>query len=308
MRRILVLRGGALGDFIVTLPALALLRQRWPDARIELAGNATAAEVARARGMIDAAHSQHEARWGALYGAAPLPAEFGAWLARFDLVVNYWPDPDGELHRRFPARDGQVFLSAAAMPTIAPAAAHYASALKPLGLETRDFFCLIESDAIALHPRAIDVRAIRRAVAADAPIAIHPGSGSPRKNWPLERWAALATWLRDEFAARLLIITGEAEDQAALASLAAVAERAHALPLKELAARLRGCRLFLGHDSGVSHLAAACGVPSVLLFGPTDPAMWAPPATHVTVLRRGMALEAIAIRDVQSAIGAMRDR
>jgi hypothetical protein len=123
------------------------LRQRWPDARIELAGNATAAELARSRGVIDAAHSQHEARWSALFGTAPLPADFAAWLARFDLVVNYWPDPDGELQRRFPARDGQVFLPAPAMPTIAPAAAHYAAALKPLGLETRDFFCLIEPGA-----------------------------------------------------------------------------------------------------------------------------------------------------------------
>ena len=84
MQKILVLRGGALGDFIVTLPALARLRQRWPAARIELAGNATAAELARSRGMLDTVHSQHEARWGALFNDAPLPAPFSSWLASFD--------------------------------------------------------------------------------------------------------------------------------------------------------------------------------------------------------------------------------
>ena len=71
MRKILVLRGGALGDFIVTLPALALLRRRWPESRIELAGNAVAAEIGRREGLLDAVHSQHEARWSGLYGSGP---------------------------------------------------------------------------------------------------------------------------------------------------------------------------------------------------------------------------------------------
>src|SRR5438094_10657829 len=99
MRRILVRRGGALGDFIVTLPALGLLRQRSPGGRIELIGNATAAALAQARGLLDAAHSQHEARWAALFGAGPLPAELAGWLRAFDLVLNFWPDVDGALAR-----------------------------------------------------------------------------------------------------------------------------------------------------------------------------------------------------------------
>jgi heptosyltransferase-2 len=57
------------------------------------------------------------------------------------------------------------------------------------------------------------------------------------------------------------------------------------LSLVELAARLQNCALFLGHDSGISHLAAAVGTPSLLLFGPTDPAIWAPANRNVKVLR-----------------------
>jgi hypothetical protein len=73
------------------------------------------------------------------------------------------------------------------------------------------------------------------------------------------------------------------------------------LPLTELAARLARCRLFLGHDSGVSHLAAAVGTPCVLLFGPTEPAMWAPPGAHVRVVRRGPALGALVVDDLLAA-------
>jgi ADP-heptose:LPS heptosyltransferase len=73
------------------------------------------------------------------------------------------------------------------------------------------------------------------------------------------------------------------------------------LPLPQLAAALARCRLFLGHDSGVSHLAAAVGTPCVLLFGPTDPAMWAPPGDHVRILRRGESMDTIAVDEVTVA-------
>ena len=283
VRKILVLRGGALGDFVVTLPALALLRQSWPAARIELAGNAAAAALALSEGLLNAVHSQDEARWSALYGSAPLPAALAHWFAEFDLILSFWPDPDGELRRRFPVRAGQTFLPAGASPTRPPAAAHYCEALRPLGLQTQNYFHALISER---RP------AVRR-------IALHPGSGSPRKNWPLERWAELGVWIAHKHHSELLIVTGEAEAPGVLAGLGTPA---HNLPLPELATQLSRCQLFLGHDSGVSHLAAALGVPCVLLFGPTDPAMWAPPAPHVRVIRRGSEMTAISVADVQRAL------
>lgn len=287
MRKILVLRGGALGDFIVTLPALAALRRRWPEARIELAGNATAAALARTRGLLDAVHSQHEARWAALYGDAPLAPAFAAWLGEFDLVLSFWPDPDGDLRRRFPLRAGQRFLHGDALPTRAPAAAHYAAPLRELGIGTTDLHYTLATPPVDRSDAA-------------RPIALHPGSGSPRKNWPAENWRALIARLD----APVSLIVGEAE-RAAWADFAAPRVTVlHAPPLEDLAAHLAGCRHFLGHDSGIGHLAAACGVPCTLLFGPTDPAMWAPPAPHVRVLRRGDALAAITVDDVLAALAA----
>jgi heptosyltransferase III len=297
MRRILVLRGGALGDFIVTLPALALMRRRWPDARIELAGNARASALVTAGGLLDAVHSQHEGRWSALFAEGELPHDFGAWLAGFDLVVNYWPDPDGALRNWFPLREGQQFLTASAWPQRSPAAAHYCEPLAALGLETRSFFCGLERGLVipgGLPARRPEVR--------HGAIALHPGSGSPRKNWPLERWAEFASALRRNHPDReRLIISGEAETDNLLANLGRPL-RNRTLP--ELADELARCRLFVGHDSGVSHLAAACGVPCVLLFGPTDPEVWAPPAAHVTVIRRGVDLGAITVPEVARAVDA----
>lgn len=284
MKKILVLRGGALGDFIVTLPILARLREAWPGAEITLVGNATAAALGRDAGLIDHVESQHAARWAALYGAAPLPEDFAHALAAFDLVLNYWPDPDGELCRRFPRHRGQQFRSTAAMPEIAPAAAHYVTPLCSFGVQPGPLWH-------SLGTPASDARTI----------AIHPGSGSRAKNWPLSRWTELCVWLTQELRAELLVVTGEADETAARA-LKNFGAHAHALPLAQLVERFRHCRLFLGHDSGISHLAAACTVPSILLFGPTDPAVWAPPAPHVTVIQSGGALDSISLAPVQQAV------
>lgn len=293
MRRILVLRGGALGDFIVTLPALELLRKRWPRAQIELVGNATAAQLAVARCILNAAHSQHEARWSGLFAplATPLSSDFAAWLAHFDLVLSYWPDPDGDLSRRFPINAQQTFISAPALPTLAPAAAHYGAALRVLGLTLeKTFTCIAPLSASAMKPPG------------EQPISIHPGSGSLRKNWPAANWRELIAQLPGP----VQVILGEAEAERFPTTESAWAHAGVLLQPspEELVTALASSRLFLGHDSGVSHLAAATGVPCVLLFGPTDPAMWAPPAPGVRIVRTKTALADLPVAEVARATTA----
>ena len=287
--RILVLRGGAVGDFLVTLPMLQLLRARWPAARIELVGNARVAALAVRAGHLDAVHSQDEGRWSALHAAPPLPAALREWLAPFDLVISFWHDAEDAVARHFPVRPGQDFLSGSATPTVAPAARHFCDALRPLGLFAADFGARLPVRAPSKRTR----------------IAMHPGSGSPRKNWRADRWRELA----DRVDAPVLVVLGPAEQERAEIDRAfpAGSDRvavSRGLPLGALADQLAACRLFVGNDSGLSHLAAAVGTPCVLLFGPTDPAMWAPPGDQVRVIRRGDDLDAISVDEVLAAVNA----
>ena len=110
-------------------------------------------------------------------------------------------------------------------------------------------------------------------------ILIHPGSGSARKNWPPERFAEVIRALDSP----VRLVVGEADKEAARRIDADVGRLEHP-PLEELAARLAGCRAYLGNDSGVSHLAGLCGVRTVALFGPTDPGVWRPIGQKVHVL------------------------
>lgn len=289
MRRILVLRGGALGDFIVTLPALAALRARWPDAHLALAGNATAAALALARGLLDAVHSQQEARWAALFSTAPLPEDFARWLQDFDLVISFWPDPDRDLARRFPLRPQQQFLAGAALPQTTPAARHFTLTLAPLKLPEVPPYVRLRPLSVVAGLEEVPPRTV----------IIHPGSGSPRKNWPMARWRDLAEWLIQEHAVTLEIVSGPAEDPALLPEMGTpLRDRS----LEVLVGHLDRCVLFIGHDSGISHLAAACGARCVLLFGPTDAQIWAPPTPTVTVVTQDPALPALELQRVQQAV------
>lgn len=111
-------------------------------------------------------------------------------------------------------------------------------------------------------------------------LAIHPGSGSRLKDWPLDRFADASRRLSPR--QPWLLVLGPAEEDVALPPGARLARD---LPLRALGAVLARAGLFLGNDSGVAHLAAACGTKTLALFGPTDPALWAPVGGPVATLR-----------------------
>ena len=104
---------------------------------------------------------------------------------------------------------------------------------------------------------------------------IHPFSGSPRKNWPLEKFRALARQLERTMPVRWCAGREGPQLEGAV----------YIDNLYELACWLARARLYVGNDSGVTHLAAAVGTPVLALFGPTDPEVWAPRGENVRVAR-----------------------
>ncbi len=111
---------------------------------------------------------------------------------------------------------------------------------------------------------------------------IHPGAAYPSRRWPASRFAAVARWA-DQIGDRVLVTGGPdevdlAERVCAMAGLPADASVAGRTDLAELAAIVAHARLVVCGDTGVAHLASAFGTPSVVLFGPTPPYRWGPPA------------------------------
>ena len=283
--RILVIRGGAIGDFILTLPAIQLLRENFPAAQIEILGYQHIVSLAEGRHYAVATRSiEYGAMAGFFIPHSELAPDLVEYFASFQQIVSYLFDPDGHFEANLRRAGAKNILRAfAKIDDSEHAARQLARPLQSLAL-------FIEEHAATIHLTAEDHAFATRFLAEcdERPlIALHPSSGSPRKNWPLEKWSALGRALLDR-APQILLIGGEADEErvAALCAdwkTAPILIACH-LELPHLAALLARCRLFIGHDSGISHLAAAVGAPCLLLFGPTDPAVWAPANSQVRVL------------------------
>ena len=283
--RILVIRGGAIGDFILTLPAIQLLRENFPDAHIEILGYRHIVALAEGRVYAQGARSiEYSAMAGFFIPGSELSPELVEYFASFQQIVSYLFDPDGHFEANLRRAGAKNILRAfAKIDDSEHAALQLARPLQRLAL-------FIEDHSAKIHLTAEDHAFAARFLAEcdERPlIAMHPGSGSPRKNWPLEKWCALGHALFDH-APQILLIGGEADEERVAAlcdewKTAPILVARH-LALPHLAALLARCRLFVGHDSGISHLAAAVGAPCLLLFGPTDPAVWAPANPQVRVL------------------------
>lgn len=118
-----------------------------------------------------------------------------------------------------------------------------------------------------------------RVVERDGPVVIHPGSGGPHKNWPADRYAELIDKLR-KAGRPVRVICGEAEPVELVTALQATPLQT----LDELVVVLGEASCYVGNDAGPTHLAAQLGLPTVALFGPTPPLVWAPVGPAVTVL------------------------
>ncbi|HEY2951263.1 MAG TPA: glycosyltransferase family 9 protein [Verrucomicrobiae bacterium] len=297
--KILVIRGGAIGDFILTLPALAALRQQFPQTRLELLGYPHIARLALAAGLADDVRSI-EARPLAGFFAhkGNLAAPLQEYFAGFAIILSYLYDPDGVFQENV-ARCAQAQFIAGPHRPDDQATLHATEVfLKPL--ERLAIFSADPAPRLTFDPRrsTLDLRPSTF----DAVLALHPGSGSEKKNWPEPKWAELLQRLVATTRHKLLLVGGEAEGDR-LQRLAqtlppARVELGRNLPLVELAARLQSCHAFIGHDSGISHLAAAVGLPGLALWGETNESVWRPRGDRFAVVREAKGLSHLSVERV----------
>ena len=291
VRRVLVLRPGAIGDTLVALPALLALRRRFPSAQIEAVGNAIALPVAEASGLIDRWLPFDDGRVTRLFMPSDPPPD-DPFLG-IDVAVAWGRDADGTLERALARRGAATVIVAPSRPDPTEPehiARHLLRMLAPLGIESSGES--VELPEIRV-PGEADTRALAELATAGLSgrpfVAIHPGSGSAAKNWPAEQYALLVDRLQAEYGLASVVLGGPADaealvvlhDQPGQPPAAELVER----PLLMVAALLRRAAAFLGNDSGLSHLAGLLGVPTLVLFGPSDPTVWAPLGPRVRVLR-----------------------
>ena len=293
--KILVIRGGAIGDFILTLPAIAALRRQFSQAHLEVLGYPHIAQLALAGGLVDRVQPI-EARGLAGFFArgGNLSPDLADYFSEFNIIVSYLYDPDEIFQTNIARCAPAQFIVAPHRPDETNRTHATAVYLKPL-----ERLAVFDADPV---PRLI-VHATRNT---QHVLALHPGSGSEQKNWPEAKWAELIAKLVGETSWHLLLVGGEAEGQR-LKRLAASlpanrCEVAQSLPLVELAYRLQSCAGFVGHDSGISHLAAALGLPCVVLWAHTIVEIWRPQGERVAIVKEIAGLHAVRVERVAAEL------
>lgn len=305
MGRILFIRGGAVGDFILTMPSLRLVREQLPDNEIEVLGYPAITSLATSVGLADVTRSIEDARLASFFApGATLDPEWCDYFAGFDIVVSYLYDPDRFFAGNLERAGVKMLLEGPFRPTDAtphlPAAVQLAKPLERIALFLEEPELRLPYHETVPSPLPLGEETRR--------VILHPGSGSPSKNWSFESWIEVLGHLQANGAASEFVITcGEAEQErigeferiATARGLSCTYLVGHSLP--ELGALFSESMegfpgnaaagsdvprsFFLGHDSGISHLAASAGAHGLLLFGPTEANVWAPISSTLKALR-----------------------
>ncbi|MBF0528930.1 MAG: glycosyltransferase family 9 protein [Deltaproteobacteria bacterium] len=289
--KVLVLARGALGDVLMIWPFLAALPAHFGLEAISLIGQGPVLTLLKDQPFVAGIYNHDQADWAGLYLDTPqvspqlkkivLSHQIGVVLARRK-------DDPAAAGLRFLGLD-PVVVAPSRPPEDHPQ--HLVDHLfQVTGIKPLPYPVLIQ-------PPSTGVSAARDFVMENVPsqtpvIILHPGSSSPQKNWPLNRWLALAGMIEEDLKLKPLFLLGPADDYLAESLAKAPTGKpgsglvmARNPTLRQAAGLISLSQAYIGHDSGLTHLAAGMGRPTLALFGPTNPCHWAPRGPKVAILQ-----------------------
>lgn len=264
----LLVRAGALGDLLLLRPTIFALKHAGYDVVLLAPEQPAAALLGTSPGEVDQAIAWERPQVASLLADDDCPPFLREVLLGSAHVVAYTRSTD-LIHA----------LESAGVPL------HTRDPRPARGWHAADWFAEAVRDLAPAPPDPLPPMQPSEAERLEADrfcrplapgfLALHPGSGSAAKNWPAERFRALLARLVPE--RPFLLVRGPADARAC----AELEKDPRAVPARELPARVLGAALsraalFVGNDSGVSHLAAAYGAPTLALFGPSDARTWRP--------------------------------
>lgn len=288
---ILTVRTGAIGDTLLTFPLLHTLKTH--GAHITFVSNATVLPLAQKLGVADTVFDFSSVAWSELFAPNGIHSSFMLRLLQdIDHAICWLHDLDACVVHNLHVAGVPSVLVVPGRPPVGQAM-HVVTYLTQT---LRGMFPTLPTPMIQASPFAA------QPTYRENRVAIHPGSGGRTKCWPVERFAAIisALWKRR---LPVLLLAGPADTESLALLLGKFTPPPGLLnvvvnaPLVEVAERLQGCAAYLGNDAGITHLAALLGLPTVVLFGASDPTLWRPVGPHVYVMHEA-SMEGITVEYV----------
>lgn len=287
-RGVLVIHPGAVGDVLLARPALTLLRHQFPEHEIAVLAGTAVGLFLQESAEIDRVFPLEGSYLAELYGGSDsVQTAFKSWVRSCDLAVGWLHDADGTLANSLRALGIQrVCIQSPFSPNLKSEhqAARYLEVLESEPVRSVQPNPLILSLPLREHGREI-LQELNWSNQQRL-VVIHSGSGSAHKCMEASCFASVVEWLSREGTFTLLV-EGPSDGEAVALVQRALTTAAPVIRDRELstvAAVLSHADLYLGHDSGVTHLAAALSIPTIACFGPTEPRRWSPLGPTVEIL------------------------
>jgi len=267
----LVIHPGALGDVLQAVPALRGLAAAAPAAPITFVGQPRIGSLLVELGAVQQARTFDGFGLEALFVDAPTPYALAETMGGARRIISWFGSREETYCRRLRALAPHALVAPPVPDDDTPVWRHLLGTLAGWDLAIPERVEPLRAPPLPPGDDSVDARRPR--------LVVHPGSGGDWKRWPVERFAEVISGLRRRHAVDVLVHQGPADAEPAQRLLALLEGDATVLlqpDLPRLAAVLGAAHAYLGGDSGVSHLAAAVGAPSVVLFPPLTRRRWAP--------------------------------
>ncbi len=272
-KEVLVWHQGALGDLILSLPAIHSIRSVHSDKRLHLAARTDLAQIVLLNGLADEVSSNEKGLYAGLFSDHNLSGPLLSFLERFSDAFIFLKRTDPVLTENL----GKAVPALHQIRTRPPEGVKIhvtefqLNEIRSAGLEVATRFPMLNAGPVGIdNPRSEKV------------VSVHPGSGSEKKSWPLGSYLELARILNRSGAFRFFFILGPSESEKHkelhefISAKKINAEIIIGRTIPFIAGLLKNSSMYVGNDSGITHLASAVGVRVLALFGPTDPALWGP--------------------------------
>lgn len=307
----LIIRPGAIGDSLLTFAVIQRLHEQDRQPCVTLVGNAAILPLAQAFGLAEAVENYDAPVWSELFSSEGIKTpRLQSLLRQTERAICWLSDPDGIVRQNLLAAGIPSVIVTPSRPPQEKQHLHRVVYMaETVGLPPIDVTAPFAPPTriVPALPEPAHAVSLRDC----APIAVHPGSAGANKCWPLDHFRSLI----DRLCARgqpVLLLAGPADHEQLATLLDTLSPRygknlLHTLvdaPLLEVAQRLLQCKCYIGNDSGITHLAAMLGIPTIAIFGPSDPANWRPPGPTVKVVRAmpTHCMEQLAVDTVMEAL------
>ncbi len=290
--KFLLFHQGALGDFILALPVFESLNDKYPGAHFTLIASPANGSLISFRPYIRRVVPKDLALLAPLFLEVPTRMEKIASVlgAPFDKAFLFGQSQLSIVARNVSALcRGKVYKVHSFPPNgqKVKVTEFLYGQLGKQGLELSSSKAVIAPDPKRKQQGVEFAQELLKRF--DAIIAIHPGSGSPKKIWPLRYWKKVLEYLGKHVKAVKVILSGPADEEVVSNLIGENCPDDFMVirnwPLPALAGLLERSLLYLGNDSGLTHLATVLSIPTIAIFGSSDPDVWGPAGKHVRIIK-----------------------